>query len=107
MEYETSVVFLPKSRKNLKSNFSIQIYISGFFLKFRFRRKGHFSQIGLRIYFYTCMGTHDTGRSFEPIFMKFTRLMRVHPRVNPIVYGNNRSNRTTDMEEKVHPKQVF
>ncbi len=29
---------------------------------------------------------HDTGRSFEPIFMKFTWLVRVHPWVIPIVF---------------------
>ncbi len=31
----------------------------------------------------------DSGRSLEQIFMKITRLMRVHPWVNPIVFENN------------------
>ncbi len=48
------------------------------------------------------MRSYDTGRSFEPIFMKFTWLVRVHSWVNPIVFGNNRPNRTTDMKENVH-----
>ncbi len=50
---------------------------------------------------------HDTGRSFEPIFMKFTWLMRVHTWVNSIFFGNNQSNRTTDIWENVPPKLVF
>ncbi len=54
-----------------------------------------------------CIRTHDTGRSFEPIFMKFTWLVRVHSRVNPIVFGNNRPNRTTDVGENVAPELVF
>ncbi len=45
--------------------------------------------------------------SFELIFMKFPCLMRVHPWVNPIVFGNNRANRTTDMGENAPPKWVF
>ncbi len=32
-----------------------------------------------------CIRTHDTGCSFEPIFMKFTWLVRLHSWVNPIV----------------------
>ncbi len=31
----------------------------------------------------------DTGRSFEPIFMKFALLVRIHPWMNPIAFGNN------------------
>ncbi len=42
--------------------------------------------------------THNTDCSFEPIFMKFTWLVRVHLRVNLIVFGNSQPNRTTDME---------
>ncbi len=38
---------------------------------------------------------HDTGRSIEPIFMKFTWLVRVHTWVRPI-FGNNQFNRTAD-----------
>ncbi len=34
-------------------------------------------------------------------------LVRVHPWMNPIVFGNNRPNRTTDMGENVPPKLVF
>ncbi len=57
-------------------------------------------------YNYYCL---DTGRSFEPIFMKFAWLVRVHTRVNPIYFffWNNRSNRTIDMGENVPPKLVF
>ncbi len=44
---------------------------------------------------------HDTCRSFELVFMKFTREW-----VDPIVFGNNRPNRTTDMGENVSPKPV-
>ncbi len=36
----------------------------------------------LIIHIYYC---HNTGRSFEPIFMKFTWLVRVHPWVNIII----------------------
>ncbi len=59
------------------------------------------------LYLYICIRTRDTGRSFEPIFMKFTQLGRAHSRVNPIVFGNNRPNRTTDMGENVPPNQFF
>ncbi len=50
---------------------------------------------------------HDTVRSFELIFMKFMSLVRVHTWVNHIIFGNNRSNRTTDMGENVPSKLVF
>ncbi len=52
---------------------------------------------------------HDTGRSFEPIFMKFTQLVRVHTWVNfkKKKKKNNRSNRTTDMGEDMPLKLVF
>ncbi len=51
---------------------------------------------------------HDTGRSFEAIFMKFTWLVRVHTRVNDIYFFlNNQSNRITDMGDNVPPKLVF
>ncbi len=49
-----------------------------------------------------------TDSSFEPIFMKFTWLVRVHTWVNPTMFfRNNQSTRTTDMEENVPPKLVF
>ncbi len=51
--------------------------------------------------------THNTGPSFELIFLKFTQLVRVHLRVNSIVFGNNRPNRTTDKGENVLPRKVF
>ncbi len=54
-----------------------------------------------------CIRSYDTGSSFEPIFMKFTWLVRAHSWVNPIVFGNNRPNRTTDMGENVPPKLFF
>ncbi len=45
---------------------------------------------------------------FDPIFMKFRWLVRVHSWVNPIVFGNSLPNRTTtDMGENVPPKRVF
>ncbi len=44
---------------------------------------------------------YDTGRSFEPIFMKFRWLVRVHTWVDPIVFGSKWPNRTTDMGEIV------
>ncbi len=56
---------------------------------------------------YLCMRTHDIGRSFELIFMKFTRLVRVHSWVNPIVFGNNRPNRTTGMGKNVLQNQFL
>ncbi len=39
--------------------------------------------------------------------MKFACLMRIHPWMNPIVFGNNWPNRTTDMEENVPQNQFF
>ncbi len=54
-----------------------------------------------------CVRSYNTVRSFDSIFMKFTWLMRVLSWVNPIVFGNNRPNRTTDMGENVPPKPVF
>ncbi len=33
-----------------------------------------------------CIRSYDTGRSFDPIYMKFTSLVRVHSWVNPIVF---------------------
>ncbi len=52
-----------------------------------------------------CIRTHDTGRSFKPILMKFTRLMGVCPWVNPIVFGNNRTYRTTDIGD--YPNVIY
>ncbi len=56
---------------------------------------------------YLCTRTYNTGASFELISMKFACLMRVHPWVNSIVFGNNRPHRTTNMGENVPPKPVF
>ncbi len=50
---------------------------------------------------------HDIGRNFEPIFMKFTWLVRVHTWMNPIFFGNYRSNTTSDKGDNVTPKLVF
>ncbi len=55
----------------------------------------------VRVCVCVCIRSCDTGHSFDPIFMKFTWLVRVHSRVNPIVFGNNRPDRTTDMGENV------
>ncbi len=50
---------------------------------------------------------YDTGHSFELIFMILTCLMRVHTSVNAtFFFGNNRSDRTTDMGENVPSKQT-
>ncbi len=37
------------------------------------------------IYINICIRGYDTGPSFDPIFMKFTWLVRVHSWVNPIL----------------------
>ncbi len=50
------------------------------------------------ILYYVCIRTHNAGCSFEPIFMKFIPSVRVHPQVNPIVFGNNRPNRSTVLD---------
>ncbi len=50
---------------------------------------------------------HDTGRSFEPIFTKFTWLVRVHIWANLMFFGNNWSNRTTDIRKNVPPELVL
>ncbi len=63
--------------------------------------------IYLYMYVCICIRSYDTGRIFEPIFMKFTWLVRIHSWVNPIVFGNNRSNRTTYMGKNVPQNQVF
>ncbi len=55
---------------------------------------------------YLCR-TYNTEASFELIFMKYACLMRVHPWMNPTVFGNNRSNRTTDVGKKVPLKPFF
>ncbi len=60
------------------------------------------------VYVRICIRSYDTGRSFDPIFMKFTWFVRVHSWVKPIVvFGNNRPNKTTYMGENVPPKPVF
>ncbi len=56
---------------------------------------------------YLCTRTYDIEASFELIFRKFVCLMRVHPRVNPIVFVNNRPNRTIVKGENVPSKPVF
>ncbi len=38
--------------------------------------------------------SYDTGHSFDPIFMKFTWLVRAHSRVDPSIFGNNRPNKS-------------
>ncbi len=55
------------------------------------------------IIYFIYISSYDTGRSFDPIFLKFTWLVRVQSWVNPMVFGNNRPNRTTDMGENVPP----
>ncbi len=50
---------------------------------------------------------HDTGRSFAPIFVKFTSSVRLHPWPNPIVFGDNRPNITPDTVENVRAKPAF
>ncbi len=50
---------------------------------------------------------HDTARSFELIFMKFTCLIQVHTRMNPNFFLNNWSSRTTNMGENVPLNLVF
>ncbi len=39
--------------------------------------------------------------------MKFTPLVRVHSRVNPVDFGKSRPNRITDMRVNVPPKPDF
>ncbi len=56
---------------------------------------------------YLCTRTYDTGASFELIFMKFACSIQVRQRMNPIVFGNNWPNRTTDTGENVSPKPFF
>ncbi len=56
---------------------------------------------------YICIRTHDTGYNSLPIFIKLTWLVRLQPWVNPIVFGNNRSNRTTDIGENVPTTPVL
>ncbi len=50
---------------------------------------------------------HDTGRSFEPIFMKITRLGRVHPWMILMAFGNNQPGRTIDIGENVPQTSFF
>ncbi len=59
------------------------------------------------INYIVCTRTHNAGPSFELIFMKFTCLLRVHPWVKSIVFGNNRPNGITNIGENVLPKSVF
>ncbi len=51
--------------------------------------------------------TYDTWTNFELIFVKFACLMRIHPWVNPVVFRNNRPNRTTNLVENVPTKPVY
>ncbi len=60
----------------------------------------------LRYMFVPTLRTQDTGRIFKLIFMKFTWLVRVHLRVNHIVFGNNQPNGTTDCG-KMCPQNRF
>ncbi len=66
------------------------------------------SAVLIYLYVFICVRMrHDIGRSFEPIFVQFTWLVRVHTWVNTVVFRNNRPWRTTDMGGKSDPKQVF
>ncbi len=56
---------------------------------------------------YVCIRSYDTCRSFDPIFMKFTWLVRAPSWVNHFVFGNNLPSRTTYMGENMPPKPVF
>ncbi len=57
---------------------------------------------------YLCTRTYNIGTSFKQIFfMKFACLIRVHPWVNPIVFGRNQPNRITNMGENVTTKPFF
>ncbi len=58
------------------------------------------------IYTYIYIRPRDTGGSFEPIFMKFTRLTQVYPWVNSIVFGNNQPSKITD-RGKCAPQSLF
>ncbi len=51
--------------------------------------------------------SYNTGRSFDPIFMKFIWLVRVRSWVNPVVFGNNPPNGTTYMGENLPQNQFF
>ncbi len=53
--------------------------------------------------YYYC---HNTGHSFEPMFMKFTRLVQIHTWVNPIFLVNNRSKEPL-IRGKCAPKNGF
>ncbi len=57
---------------------------------------------------YVCTYKNVRYRSqFELIFTKLTRLMRVHPTANPVAFGNNRLNRTTDIRVNILQNQFF
>ncbi len=76
-------------------------------LRFSFLRPLITNPQCLYTYIFICIRSYNTGRSFEPIFMKFTRFVRVLSWMTPIIFGNNRPNRTTDMGENVPPKPIF
>ncbi len=58
-------------------------------------------------YIYLCIKAHDTGCSFELIFMKFAWLMWIYPWVNLIAFGNNRPNITTEMVKVCPQNRLF
>ncbi len=96
-----------KGTLNLPSTLLQQFHTS----KFSFYSSAHFRDrtygYTRYIHIYLFTRTHDTNLSFEPIFMKFTWLVRVHPWMIPIVSENNQPCRTTDIRENVAPKPGF
>ncbi len=85
--------------------FRISILSSSKTLWMFFNSHSKMTRLNFQLNNYYC---HDTGHNFEFIFMKFTWLVRVHAQVNLFFFsfGNNRSNRTTDMGENV-PRNWF
>ncbi len=61
---------------------------------------------GHTLYIFVWIRTHDTGCSFEPIFMKFTWLVRVHSWMNPFIFGNNLPHKNTDIG-KICTETIF
>ncbi len=61
----------------------------------------------VNVLMYVCIRTNDTRHNFEPIFMKYTRLVQVPPRLKPIVFIWNWPNWSTDMGENVPQNWFF
>ncbi len=79
-----------------------------FLVKYIIKFGSALGEVGVCVCVCVCvLLNYDTGRSFDPIFMKFTWLVWVHSWVNSIVFGNNWPNRTTYMGENVPPKTSF